>query len=61
MEESLNVSNLIEPANVSSDNDHVDSSDTEKSHKCLHPGCKAAFLRPSRLARHVRQHTGEVR
>lgn len=32
----------------------------QKKHECTYPDCKAVFYRPSRLARHVRSHTGEV-
>lgn len=31
-----------------------------KRHKCTYDGCDAIFNRPSRLARHIRFHTGEV-
>ncbi|KOC61939.1 Transcription factor IIIA [Habropoda laboriosa] len=30
-----------------------------KPHKCTFAGCDAAFRRPSKLARHIRYHTGE--
>lgn len=32
----------------------------QKKHKCDYPDCNAVFLRPSRLKRHKRSHTGEV-
>ncbi|XP_043256004.1 zinc finger protein 317-like, partial [Colletes gigas] len=31
----------------------------EKRYKCTYIGCNAAFVRPNRLARHIRFHTGE--
>lgn len=36
------------------------SSSEEKKYKCNYPGCHSTFLRPSRLERHMRLHTGEV-
>lgn len=54
--------------NVSSnfEDEHADDSaktsivQKEKKHKCNHPDCDAMFSKPSRLKRHMRQHTGEV-
>ncbi|XP_071626323.1 uncharacterized protein [Temnothorax longispinosus] len=31
----------------------------EKKYKCDYPDCNAVFLRPNRLERHIRSHTGE--
>ena len=49
-----------------SENDLIENINTicfqakkQKKHECTYPGCKAIFYRPSRLARHVRLHTGE--
>ncbi|XP_012265100.2 zinc finger protein 43 isoform X2 [Athalia rosae] len=36
-----------------------DISGSKNTHKCTYFGCNAVFSRPSRLVRHVRQHTGE--
>lgn len=35
------------------------ANEAKKRYKCVFPGCSLAFLRPSRLERHVRVHTGE--
>lgn len=38
----------------------IQSKESKKKHKCNYPDCHAVFLRPSRLERHIRLHTGEV-
>lgn len=38
----------------------VQNEESKKRHKCNYPDCDAVFLRPSRLERHMRLHTGEV-
>ena len=35
--------------------------DTKKKYACTFTSCDAHFSRPSRLKRHIRQHTGEVK
>lgn len=38
----------------------IQNEESKKKHKCHYPDCQAVFLRPSRLERHIRSHTGEV-
>lgn len=49
--------NVMGDTNVSC----IEIKQDEKKYKCSFEGCDKAFVRPSRLARHVRFHTGEVR
>lgn len=46
---------VLENADVASTKTEKDA----KPYKCVFEGCNATFCRPSRLARHVRCHTGE--
>lgn len=39
---------------------NIESEQDKKKYKCTYAKCHAVFLRPSRLQRHIRSHTGEV-
>lgn len=39
---------------------YIENGQNKKKHKCTYAECHAVFLRPSRLQRHIRSHTGEV-
>lgn len=39
---------------------NIQNEESKKKYKCNYPDCYAVFLRPSRLERHMRLHTGEV-
>ncbi|XP_018402916.1 PREDICTED: zinc finger protein 572-like isoform X1 [Cyphomyrmex costatus] len=50
--------------NITSDcqNGHdidIENKESQKKHKCNYPNCSATFLRPDRLERHIKSHTGE--
>lgn len=38
----------------------IGGKESQKKYNCNYPNCNAVFLRPSRLKRHIRLHTGEV-
>lgn len=38
----------------------IENGQDKKKYKCTYYECHAVFLRPSRLQRHIRSHTGEV-
>lgn len=40
---------------------NIKTTEREKPYKCNFVGCNLAFYRPSRLQRHIRFHTGEVK
>lgn len=42
------------------ENTDIEIKKDEKPYKCTYDGCNLSFLRPSRLKRHIRFHTGEV-
>lgn len=39
---------------------YIENEQEKKKYKCTYAECHAVFLRPSRLQRHIRSHTGEV-
>ncbi|XP_029168768.1 zinc finger protein 184-like isoform X2 [Nylanderia fulva] len=38
---------------------YIEIEQDKKKYECIYTGCHAVFLRPSRLQRHIRTHTGE--
>ncbi|XP_015600582.1 zinc finger protein 534 [Cephus cinctus] len=44
---------------LDTEEDTKDVNNVQKKYKCTVPGCKYAFLRPSKLTTHMRNHTGE--
>jgi len=38
----------------------IENKESQKKYKCNYPNCSATFLRPNRLERHTKSHTGEV-
>lgn len=48
-------------SNLENKNDgNIQNGESKKKYKCNYLDCNAMFLRPSRLERHMRSHTGEV-
>lgn len=46
--------------NILNIQDEGDVDIQKKKYKCTYPECHARFIRPSKLERHLRLHTGEV-
>jgi len=48
-------------SNLENDNIYIGGKQDKRKYKCTHLNCHATFLRPSKLERHIRLHTGEVK